>query len=442
MRKGLAYSVPLLISTACSDSSQSNNNVNFCIHPGEDLQAYYQLLNQNPKIVAATELCDRSTYLQTTLWNKVREAEKTGLSPSAPLPASYLDLEKKRKYSEISSKDFQSYSESFPAEYIKHQWKTERLEETVEILSSHEENPITKIYATLEEAEEIYAAHLAHSLWLEKNHIVPWSLAEYNDEQLKQLLGPKAWFRDWDEAKERYSFHLILDYSPRETFAIAKEAISSFSDQRSAMDKIIKATRPFRHGISASYDSEGNPTGDHDSMEIITVKEMEKEKVSRHGCQTMSHYIVSLANSLNIPGRYINGYYYAEGHRSALFDFTDDVLSHGDDVYHYNFLGNTPSSEIMDSHDFWEKNVLVYPKGDKTAAHNSMVHKYQKGMQYPAQSLIRGYCEEGRAYLQEAFIDTEFGPFATIEDIDKLEKKILVLSNNCSKPYPENNADL
>ncbi len=464
MKKDLIYTLPVLLATACSDPAETPINNN-CIPPGEDLQAYYDLLTQNPQILAATDLCERPASFQTQLWDKVREAEKTGLPPTAPIPQSYYDIglgmetkslsgmpfKDSNQYQKIelvidnAEHGFAEYDFYFPAREKDGQKRfavtDQVLERAKEIFlrNKDETEPITTIYATKEEAHEIYAAHLAHSLWLDKNEIVPWSLSEYNQTQLNELLQSKAWFSGWDDAEEVYSFHLILDYSPRETYYVAREAVGSLSEQRSAMDDIIKSTRPFRHGI-VKLDSEGNVISG-DPKEIVTIPAMKEELISRIGCQTMSPYIVSLANSLNIPGKYLNGYYYAAGHRSALFDFTDDVLAHGDDVYHYNLLGNTPSSEVMGSHDFWEENVLIYKRGDKTAAHNSMLYTYRKAMRYPSQSLIEYYCREGREHLDNRYLYHEFGPFALVEEVDVLEEKILEASNNCDKPYPENNPD-
>ncbi|MEK6809477.1 MAG: hypothetical protein AABY40_02285 [Nanoarchaeota archaeon] len=358
----------------------------------KSLQPYYDLLINNDKITEAIRLCDYSAALQQQMWTKIAEAEKNGIPPTAPLPSSF-------------------YSVEFNQESIS---------------------------VTKDEAYEIYAAHLAHSLWLEKNKIVPWSIIEYTQAQLEQLLHPKAWFKKWDEAKEEYSFNMILGNSPREAFTVAEEAASPFSDQWTAMDDIIRSVRPFRHSI-VQLDLDGNVIGG-DPQEIVTIPTMDEELMSRHGCQTMSQYVVQIANSLNIPGRYINGYYYAAGHRSALFDFTDDLLAHGDDVYHYNYLGNTPSSEIMDSYDFWEENVLTFEKKDKTAAHNSMLYTYRKAMQYPAQRLLTDYCDEGRSFLEDTFLYHQFGSLATVEELDALEQKIVEITKDCTI-FPENNPD-
>lgn len=425
----------------------------------ETFTPYQKVFDSIPGLKETIDFCKYEPSLQKQMWEKILEAEESGLPPTAPLPQSYYDFGLGMGTKSLSGVSFQDsnqyqkremvidnaeYDFYFPAREKDGQRRFVVTDQVLEgaletfIRNLEEKKPIKTIYATKEEAHEIYAAHLAHSLWLDKNEIVPWSLSEYNQTQLKELLRPTAWFSGWDDQKEEYSFHLILDHSPRETFSIAREAVGSLSEQRSAMDDIIRSTRPFRHGIGAAYDGEGNPL-EHDPMDIVTIPTMKEELISRIGCQTMSPYIVSLANSLNIPGRYLNGYYFAAGHRSALFYFTDDVLAHGDDVYHYNLLGNTPSSEVMGSHDFWEENVLVYPKGDKTAAHYSMLYTYRKTMQYPANILINYYCKKGKKCLDQYFLENEFGPFAATTEINALEKKIRELSNNCTEPFPENN---
>ena len=54
---------------------------------------------------------------------------------------------------------------------------------------------------------------------------------------------------------------------------------------------------------------------------------------------------------------------------------------------------------------------------------------------------MKKYCEKEREFLDQTFLHTEFGAFATVEEINALEEKILQLSNNCAPPLPENNPD-
>ncbi|MDP3698401.1 MAG: hypothetical protein Q8R47_02340 [Nanoarchaeota archaeon] len=393
MKKSLAYSIPLLFTAACSDPAPKEGNSACLFQPTEKiLQPYYEFLSKNDKVISGGNFCSFSPELYQRVWDKIQEAEETGLPPAASLPQSFYKIEKDQ----------------------------------------------IQITVTASEAHEIYAAHLAHSLWREKNKMFPWSLTEYTQDQLEDLLQPKAWFNSWDEQKKEYSFRHLLDYSPKETFQIANENVSSFSDQKAAMIDIIKSVRSFRHGIAFSYDGEGNPNDDHDPQEIATMQTMHEEKISRHGCQTMSPYIVQLANVLNIPGETIRGYYFGANHRSALFEFTDQVLAHGDDVYG----GNTPSSELMDSYKFWEKEVLSYPKGDPTAAHNSMIHEYKMAIKYPGWGIFYGYCRKGgMGWLMKAFIFEKFGPFAAMDELKDLEARIQDITKNCTTEIPLDHPD-
>src|SRR3989344_52180 len=285
MKKSLIYTIPVLLSTACSDPADRVQESAPCVYPGKDLEAYYELLTENSSIIAATDLCERPVSFQTELWDKVREAEKRGLPPTALLPQAYYDSGLGIKTKSLPSAAFPfdngkhqkieviingtEYDFSFPAREKDGQRRfvvtDQVLGRAVEMFIRSEENPIITIPATQQEAYEIYAAHLAHSLWLEKNEKVPWSILEYNQEQLEELLQPRAWFNGWDEAKQEYSFKYILDYSPRETFYIATEAVPSFSDQKTALVDIIKSVRRFRHG---SKDAAGKTS---DPEEIVTI---------------------------------------------------------------------------------------------------------------------------------------------------------------------------
>ncbi|HLD80130.1 MAG TPA: hypothetical protein VJA18_06235, partial [Candidatus Nanoarchaeia archaeon] len=86
MKKKLMYSLPIVLATACGDNAETQSDQFQCVYPGEDLHSYYDLLAQNPQVVAAMELCERPVSFQNQLWDKVREAEKTGLPPDAPKP--------------------------------------------------------------------------------------------------------------------------------------------------------------------------------------------------------------------------------------------------------------------------------------------------------------------------------------------------------------------
>ena len=49
-------------------------------------------------------------------------------------------------------------------------------------------NEVFSRYPSLDEESRIYIIHLAHALWIEKNHAVAWSLRDYNADKITALL--------------------------------------------------------------------------------------------------------------------------------------------------------------------------------------------------------------------------------------------------------------
>lgn len=456
MKKSLMYSLPVLLTAACSEPAETElNNIHCVLHPQEEaLQPYYNLLVENPALIEAMGFCEKPTSIQEIMWDKIKEAKKTGLLPTAPKPQSYYDFGLGMETKSLSGVSFQNdnsyqkiemlienaeYDFYFPTtdkEGRKLVITNQIFGRAVEsfLLSENKKEPITYLYATKEEAHEIYAAQLAASLWKEQHKIFPWSIVDYTPEQAGELYQTKTRFSRWDEKNDEYMVSLVLDNSPRETWEELTKIVDveNLPDQKTALIDITTFLRSFRHGRIV-YDSEGNLI-EEDPKDIITNSSMSKEGIARKGCQSIGIYNVQEANALNIPGEFFNGYFNGEGHRSVKFELTDQVLAHGDDVYDA-YLNNTPSSELMDRYTYWKENVLAYPKGEEPGVHNSWVHIKKNEMKFPAWNLLRDYCGEGRLSLEQRFRD-----FASEEEMDELEQKIKGITNGCMN-FPENNPD-
>ncbi len=374
-----------------TEHTKSNCVINFSSDTA--LEPYVNLLANAPKITEAIDFCHTSDSFQEILWDKIKQAEETGTSPTAPLPSAF-------------------HSASYSPEADK--WN---------------------LQITRQEAEEIYAAHVAHALWIDQHNIVPWKLSEYRPEELEKLLAPKAWFPSWSAEDNKYGFSLILDHSPFIAYSVVKQMVdpASLTDQESALVEILKSLRLFRHG--AIFKNSDGEMVCADPQEIVTMDQMFQEKVSRYGCQTMAPFFVQLANALNIPGETVRGYFAEGGHRTALFELTDDVLAHGDDVYSQFFM-NTPSREMMDSYQFWEEEVMSYPKGHPQEAHNSQINNQENSLTYISKNLMNEYCKLGRPFLNDYF-----GNYAAKERIDVLESEIAHHTKNCTANPPEDNPD-
>ena len=383
MKKDLIYSLPVLLATACSDPATNEvpTNSTHCVlqPPEEALQPYYNLLVDNPAIIDAMELCERPASFQTTLWDKLREAEKTGLPPDAPKPQSYYDLGLGMETKSLSGLSFQDSNQYqkiemvfenaehdfyFPTRekdgqrrFVVTDQVLERATETF-LRNQEEREPIKTIYATKEEAHEILAAHFADKLRKEVKQVFPWSIIDYDSEQLGELFGTKTWFKTWDEKNDKYVISLVLDHSPRENWEAVKEIVDlgNLTDQKTAVIDITKSLRSFRHGRK-KYDPEGNLL-EEDPLDIVTLSDMWVELIARIGCQSVGAYVVKLANALNIPGEHVNGYFNGEGHRSVKFELTGHVLAHGDDVY-AAYQTNTPSSDLMASYEIRRRSISL-----------------------------------------------------------------------------------
>jgi hypothetical protein len=371
----------------CSNNVEPDLGVKNCIlnFPSDPVLApYVSLLQENPPITNSIDFCNTSKDFQQTLWEKIRLAEKTSNPPMAPAPASFDSVESEQYFIDL----------------------------------------------TREEAEEIYAAQVAHNLWLDKQNVVPWKLVEYDQSELQKLLGAETRFWTWLPKEGKFEIGYLMNNSPAETYSVVNQIVDfgDLANQKSALQKILISLRKIRHGDENFC---------KDPIIIKTVQQMFEDKISQFGCQSTSPYFVELANSLNIPGETHRGYYGGVGHRGVSFELTNQVLAHGDDVYG-SYLMNTPSEEVWDSYEYWEKEIFnhpIYSGIDSEAAFNSKKHEIENSVTHIAKGLLRSYCIDGRARL-----DKYFGEYLNQEEIDALEQKIILISENCNI-YPKDNPD-
>lgn len=380
------YWVPLISSLSCTSSPvPPEKAADYClidVSSNKILASYYGMLRSSYSLLEAVDFCQLPVPWQAAMWDKVQESEINHQPPTAPLPASFYDLKPNQN----------------------------------------------SIQLTEEEAREIYAAKLAHALWLDLNGIVFWKLSDYHQNELEELLRPQAWFSTWKPSEQRYEFTGLIDHSPAETFSILEEKLNlgSLESPASAIFGIMGGLRDYKHASTG------------DAGEINTMKGMSEEKISRHGCQTMAPYFIQLANALNIPGKTKRNYYLDGGaHRAVVFGFTDFFLPHGDNFYN-QLLKNTPSPELMESYIFWQENVFVHDAEDWTedyVRYPAGLHFSRKAMKYPSQHLMKRYCSKGYGFLNETF-----SFWATPIEVDTLEKRLLDLTKSCSI-FPEDNPD-
>lgn len=355
----------------------------------ESTRPYAEFLHDSPDVSFAVGLCYKPPELQEHIWQSIIEAERTGQPPEVPLPLM-----------------FGVYGNS-------------------------------RLGLDRNEAFQIFGARIAHSLWVEINGIVPWSLLDYSIEQLDSILSPRVAFAGWDVVGGNFSMKHLADYSPHETFRVATQAVllDSMTNQETAIVDIIRSARQFRHGDSS------------DISRIQTVGDMHDGEVSIFGCHSMALYILRLTSILNIPGEDIRGYYGANDHRTAGFPYTNQILGHGDHVYN-SYLANTDSRDVLDAYDFWDRHVLAHGRNNDEGGFNSLLHPRRMMVLYPARKLQDVFCsyERGTGGFDRVFgsfdtgldyLEWQFGDYVSPLELDELNAKLLLLTTNCTMRFPD-----
>lgn len=282
-------------------------------------------------------------------------------------------------------------------------------------------------------APEIIAMKIVAHILVDYWDLVPWNLWDYGSEDLERLFG--------DAAEYGFcNYYNVLDHSPREAWAIlaSQYDIASIKTPTELVETIMKSTRSFRHGGVWVYSN--GTIFKQDNQGIVTMKQMWEEKVSRHGCWSMTAYFGQLASNFNVPGYRTTNQYAETGHATEIFEQTGQVLAHGDDPYNALY-DDTPALKVFNDYSFWKREV-VKKNPTTTSYQKSQLHEYEMGRTYPSHYLMYDYCHPsstnsgksfptGRDYLR--YISTYKGySYWTEVQMDELETTIQSKTQNCA----------
>lgn len=324
------------------------------------LRPYREWLREHDHVLRATRLCeDFAEPLRKRVWDYLRRAEERRSPLEVALP-----------------EGFDSQEVGSTAIRVEPRW-----------------------------AVEVQAARIGHALWLERRGGLPWSLAEFPEDDLKSIFHDPDVTRWNTGARVQY----LMDHSPLAAWKLARAAVGSqgLRSMRAAVEAIVDSTRDFRHGSQ-----------DADYRRVETLGGMRDLGISIYGCQTLVPYVVHLATRMNIPARSVRGYYGEVSHRTALFPAAGAVLTHGDDVYN-KLLRDVPSVELLDDYDHWRREVLPLPRNSRATAHAAGRHNVEMAARYPSDHLVGRYCRDGREELERVF-----GEHFSAGRIDRIEERL------------------
>jgi len=251
-------------------------------------------------------------------------------------------------------------------------------------------NPFIGKYETLSEIFKRFGVNdpqvqgflqnLAHMIWLEENHLVPWSIKEYTVYEIKSLVGDIKWDRprSYKSPIDRLCYDISCGYFPAEML------IKESKDQLEAAKKIIDWARwHFMHIVLYSGEKRGDewkrvygrlyPEDPRRPPLWITLIK------KQGGCHIAAKTVVGLLRAINIPAEVVGthelytykgewsgmkGHGFSAGH-AVIHLVSLDLYMHGDNIY-----GGHRRHENTSVEDWlWTKQKIVgYLNGANRAA--------------------------------------------------------------------------
>jgi hypothetical protein len=276
---------------------------------------------------------------------------------------------------------------------------------------------------TTDELNNIWAAKMAHVLWLDHNRLVPWRLSGYARRDLEMLLCRDYFFeRRTVDGAVRDVMTFLIDHSPSEAYFIAQEFLAG--TPRETVLAIVNAGRfpRFIHGVR----------GRHPIDQIDTLDEMWERGVSLHGCHSAVKLLVGLASSLNIAGYYDTGWYVGTGHGTAIWPDAGFVLLHGDNIYDA-YLRATPTDHLLCPYNHFHYAIEPHGKYSEGASYWTMRRIIWLQALFPSSLLINDYChfDPERWSSGREFLGDHFGGFLPPSAVEDIEERIRMLVGGC-----------
>lgn len=341
-----------------------------------------------------------------------------------------------KEYPNGVPKGYTSWSEGNKKELSNTFWKT-----LLDILPELDEAPKStvslsddgNIYSTdlkPEEAWIYYLTHIAHSIRLEVDKLVHWSILRYNQSQLELFLDSRTFF-EYIENRDVYS---ILRWDK----TLFSHGSSTLGDPVRTYDfldteKLIGITRWGTIGRFLGwcrdqlYHFDGENTSENyqkhwqyegfPPVERIISGTNHPDIGFKHftaGCFGTTGFIRNILRTINVPVLLEERCGHAMPH--FVYDKTHEFyLSHGDDPYNNLYKHNTPKFiplELIIDHskfDEWFNKNLP----EKTICQNIGRHALELAVEYIPNEILKIYCddiskgktpEEGRIY-NEIFRD-------------------------------------
>jgi hypothetical protein len=274
--------------------------------------------------------------------------------------------------------------------------------------------PVSRL--TEETAWHIFVAHVAHSLWVEKNDLVGWSLVDIPDAEAALLLDGRQWFY-YLLAEDRYTprYGWVTPWNP----TVGYEFLSNFEMIKSnQLDTIYALTDWMRARLFHNsgqdpfeqYGYEGHPPIDR------ILYALDGRKHITPGCGGTTGLYISMLRAINIPAELAQIIFDESHHCRPIFQSVDRSMTHGDDPYNTITLNSSrtvPVSELFYT-SAQMQTLFVSPVPDcngaicntvsQQAFHNNNRQKIERSFQRRGDYLLRQYQQYGPDHLRDVVL--------------------------------------
>lgn len=226
-----------------------------------------------------------------------------------------------------------------------------------------------RAYFTAEQAFDLYAASVAHVLWVENRHLVPWSIQSRPGAELDMLLASSSYCarikpapnndypaairagRDFMELPEHDQLgdlnsdpRIGFDFLTGKTSATHRNLVAD-----SELQTLVNITAWFRDNLDhGAIDNQRNERSSHQRFldQRLRAPTGEHLAIAVNGCHSAAKLLVDLARSVNIPILYTtapdnrngngSGNYFNRTHAGLVYGWagpTPRILWHADDIY-------------------------------------------------------------------------------------------------------------
>jgi hypothetical protein len=245
----------------------------------------------------------------------------------------------------------------------------------------------TSVYLSSIERDRILAAKTAHAIWVDRNGLVPWRLADYSAANLDGLFAKATLFNP--QSSTVFFFRSVVDYSPTDAW---RYAVSHGLIRPSVQETINAVLDDLRSDLLHGSAGFGDPTCAYRLLHALndySPTRFRPARIARSGCHSSSRLFLALLRCVNIPGyETTSGEYFLGGHSEAVVPCVGKVLPHGDHLYSAD-LTATPVDELMPPFQFFTDNAGTPPAfGNKYGI--AIRYVALRGTSYPTPTILAG----------------------------------------------------